>query len=143
MVEKVEKVERSDAEWRESLSPEQYAVLREKGTERAFTGELLHNKATGMYTCAGCGTPLFSSDTKFDSGSGWPSFWEPANDDRVATHEDLSHGMRRIEVTCATCGGHLGHVFPDGPNPTGLRYCINSLSLGFEPGDDTDGEPTP
>jgi peptide-methionine (R)-S-oxide reductase len=143
MVEKVEKVEKSDAEWRESLSPEQYAVLREKGTERAFTGELLHNKETGMYTCAGCGTPLFASDTKFDSGSGWPSFWEPADDDRVETHEDLSHGMRRIEVTCATCGGHLGHVFPDGPNPTGLRYCINSLSLGFEPNDDTADEPAP
>jgi peptide-methionine (R)-S-oxide reductase len=133
----VEQVVRSEEEWRERLSPEQYAVLREKGTERAFTGELLHNKDGGTYVCAGCGTPLFSSDTKFDSGSGWPSFWEPADDDRVETHEDLSHGMRRIEVTCATCGGHLGHVFPDGPHPTGLRYCINSLALGFDPG----GEP--
>lgn len=129
----VEKVSKSDAQWRAELTPEQFAVLREKGTERAFTGELLHNKDTGMYVCAACGAPLFSSDTKFDSGSGWPSFWEPAADDRVETHEDLSHGMRRIEVTCAACGGHLGHVFPDGPNPTGMRYCINSLSLGFEP----------
>jgi peptide-methionine (R)-S-oxide reductase len=133
----VEKVTKSDVEWRAELTPEQFAVLREKGTERAFTGELLHNKAIGMYTCAACGAPLFSSDTKFDSGSGWPSFWEPADDDRVETQEDLSHGMRRIEVTCAACGGHLGHVFPDGPDPTGLRYCINSVSLGFEP----DGEP--
>ena len=130
----VEKVEKSEAEWQAELTPEQYEVLRGKGTERAFTGELLHNKESGMYVCAGCGSPLFASDTKFDSGSGWPSFWEPFDDDRVATHEDLSHGMRRIEVTCATCGGHLGHVFPDGPNPTGLRYCINSLALGFEPG---------
>ena len=135
----VEKVTKSDAAWLAELSPEQYTVLREKGTERAFTGELLHNKDTGMYVCAGCGAPLFASDTKFDSGSGWPSFWEPAADDRVVTHEDTSHGMRRIEVTCAACGGHLGHVFPDGPNPTGLRYCINSLALGFEP---AEGEPS-
>lgn len=134
----VEKVEKSEAEWRTELSPEQYEVLRNKGTERAFTGALLNNKETGMYTCAGCGAPLFSSETKFESGSGWPSFWEPAGDDRVATHEDTSHGMRRVEVTCATCGGHLGHVFPDGPNPTGDRYCINSLSLGFEADDGTD-----
>lgn len=140
MVEKVEKVEKSEAEWRAELSAEQYEVLRNKGTERAFTGELLQNKETGMYVCAGCGSPLFSSETKFDSGSGWPSFWEPFDDERVATHEDLSHGMRRIEVTCATCGGHLGHVFPDGPNPTGLRYCINSLALGFEPGAATSDE---
>ena len=132
----VEKVEKSDAEWRAELSPEQYEVLRRKGTERAFTGALLNNKESGMYVCAGCGAPLFSSDTKFESGSGWPSFWEPAEDDRVETHEDTSHGMRRVEVTCASCGGHLGHVFPDGPNPTGLRYCINSLSLGFESGDE-------
>ena len=129
----VEKVEKSEEEWRSELDPERYEVLRNKGTERAFTGELLHNKETGMYVCAGCGAPLFASDTKFDSGSGWPSFWEPADDDRVTTHEDNSHGMRRIEVTCASCGGHLGHVFPDGPNPTGLRYCINSLALDFEP----------
>lgn len=131
-----DKVVKSDEEWRAELSPEQYEVLRNKGTERAFTGKLLQNKDTGMYTCAACGAPLFSSDTKFESGSGWPSFWEPAEDDRVETHEDVSHGMRRIEVTCARCGGHLGHVFPDGPNPTGLRYCINSLSLDFEPASD-------
>jgi len=135
----VEKVEKSETEWRTELSPEQYEVLRNKGTERAFTGALLNNKETGMYTCAGCGAPLFSSDTKFESGSGWPSFWEPAEDDRVATHEDVSHGMRRVEVTCAACGGHLGHVFPDGPHPTGDRYCINSLSLGFEPAEDATG----
>jgi peptide-methionine (R)-S-oxide reductase len=129
----VEKVQRSEEEWRQALSPEQYTVLREKGTERAFTGALLDNKGDGAYVCAGCGAELFGSDTKFDSGSGWPSFWEPMDDDRVETHEDNSHGMRRIEVTCAACGGHLGHVFPDGPNPTGLRYCINSLSLDFAP----------
>lgn len=132
----VEKVEKSEDEWRAELTPEQYEILRNKGTERAFTGELLENKETGMYVCAACGAPLFASDTKFDSGSGWPSFWEPVGDDRVETHEDTSHGMRRIEVTCASCGGHLGHVFPDGPNPTGLRYCINSVSLGFEPGEE-------
>jgi peptide-methionine (R)-S-oxide reductase len=131
----VEKVLKSDDEWRQELSPEQYAVLREKGTERAFTGALLHNKEDGSYVCAACGTELFASDTKFDSGSGWPSFWEPMADDRVETHEDNSHGMRRIEVTCAACGGHLGHVFPDGPNPTGLRYCINSAAIGFSPAD--------
>lgn len=133
-----EQVVKSEEEWRAELPPERYEVLRNKGTERPFTGKLLHNKDTGMYVCAGCGAPLFSSDTKFDSGSGWPSFWEPADDDRVATHEDLSHGMRRIEVTCARCGGHLGHVFPDGPQPTGLRYCINSLALDFEPADGGD-----
>ena len=136
----VEKVDKSEDQWRAELSPERYDVLRNKGTEGAFTGELLHNKDTGMYVCAGCGAPLFASDTKFDSGSGWPSFWEPANDDRVVTHEDLSHGMRRIEVTCAACGGHLGHVFPDGPNPTGMRYCINSLALDFEPAGESEGE---
>lgn len=132
MADIVEKVEKSDAEWQAQLSPDQFEVLRNKGTERAFTGALLNNKASGMYVCAGCGAPLFSSDTKFDSGSGWPSFWEPAGDDRVELHEDTSYGMRRVEVTCAKCGGHLGHVFPDGPNPTGDRYCINSLSLDFE-----------
>ena len=129
----VEKVERSEEEWAEALTPAQYEVLRKKGTEPPFSGELNYNKATGMYVCGGCGAPLFSSDTKFESGSGWPSFYEPAVADAVDTHEDVSHGMRRVEVTCARCGGHLGHVFPDGPNPTGLRYCINSLSLGFEP----------
>ena len=129
----VEKVERSEEEWAQALTPAQYEVLRRKGTEPAFTGELTYNKASGMYVCGGCGAPLFASDTKFDSGSGWPSFYEPVFAEAVDTHEDLSHGMRRIEVTCTGCGGHLGHVFPDGPNPTGLRYCINSVALGFEP----------
>ena len=132
----VEKVERSEQEWAEVLTPAQFEVLRRKGTEPPNSGELTYNKASGMYVCGGCGAPLFSSDTKFESGSGWPSFYEPAVAEAVDTHEDLSHGMRRIEVTCARCGGHLGHVFPDGPNPTGLRYCINSLSLGFEPTED-------
>lgn len=137
----VDKVERSEEEWAQVLTPAQFEILRRKGTEPAFTGELNFNKATGMYTCGGCGAPLFSSDTKFDSGSGWPSFWEPAIAEAVDTHDDFSHGMHRIEVTCAACGGHLGHVFPDGPQPTGLRYCINSAALQFEPGE-TDPEPT-
>jgi peptide-methionine (R)-S-oxide reductase len=124
---------KTDAQWREELTPEQYEVLRKGATERAFTGRYWDNHDDGTYRCAGCGAELFSSGTKFDSGSGWPSFWEPMSDDRVETHEDNTHGMRRIEVTCAACGGHLGHVFPDGPNPTGLRYCINSASLAFAP----------
>jgi peptide-methionine (R)-S-oxide reductase len=132
-----EPMERSEQAWADALTPEQFEVLRQKGTEAPFTGELLHNHETGAYTCAGCGAVLFSSDSKFDSGSGWPSFFEPANYETVATHDDVSHGMRRTEVTCARCGGHLGHVFPDGPKPTGLRYCINSLSLGFEPAENT------
>lgn len=126
-----EKVDRSDAEWRSLLTPEQYHVLREKGTERAFTGALTHNHETGNYHCAGCGALLFLSGAKFDSGCGWPSFVIPAGAKAVEEHEDLSYGMRRVEVTCARCGGHLGHVFPDGPAPTGLRYCINSASLTF------------
>lgn len=127
------KIEKSDAEWREELSPEQYRVLREKGTERAFTGEYNDTKTEGKYLCAGCGQPLFESGAKFDSGSGWPSFTAPADSEAVKTEEDRSLGMERTEVMCAKCGGHLGHVFPDGPKPTGLRYCINSVSLAFRP----------
>jgi peptide-methionine (R)-S-oxide reductase len=126
-------VERTDDEWRSQLSPEQYEVLRRKGTEPAFTGKYVYNHDDGSYRCGACGAVLFTSDTKFDSGSGWPSFTEPAVADAVETHEDRSYGMIRTEVTCRRCGGHLGHVFPDGPKPTGLRYCINSLSLDFEP----------
>ena len=132
MSEVPEKVVRSEAEWRALLTPEQYHVLREKGTERAWTGALEHNRETGEYMCAGCGAVLFGSDAKFDSGCGWPSFYIPKDSKAIVEHEDRSWGMRRVEVTCARCGGHLGHVFPDGPKPTGLRYCINSASLTFE-----------
>ena len=134
----VERIEKSETEWVEELTPAQYDVLRRKGTEPAFTGKYVYNHDDGMYRCAACGAELFSSDTKFESGSGWPSFFEPAVSEHIATHEDNSHGMHRVEVTCARCGGHLGHVFPDGPNPTGTRYCINSLSLDFEPATGTD-----
>lgn len=127
-----QKIHKTEAEWRELLTPEQFHVMREKGTERAFTGVLLNNHETGTYNCGACNTPLFTSDKKFDSGSGWPSFWLPVSADAIAAHEDNAHGMRRIEVTCAACGGHLGHVFPDGPKPTGMRYCINSASLAFQ-----------
>lgn len=122
----------TEDEWRERLTPEQYTVLREKGTERAFTGDLVHNKETGVYSCAGCGYELFRSDAKFDSGTGWPSFFEPIDEDRIAYESDSSFGMVRTEVMCARCGGHLGHVFDDGPRPTGQRYCINSASLDFD-----------
>jgi peptide-methionine (R)-S-oxide reductase len=128
-----DKVELTEAEWREKLSPEQYQVLRQGGTERAFTGKYEQNKQPGLYTCAGCGTALFASDTKYNSGSGWPSYTAPVEDGAVQELRDVSHGMVRTEVRCATCEGHLGHVFPDGPGPTGLRYCINSASLDFEP----------
>lgn len=125
------KVTHTDAEWRNMLTLEQYRVLREKGTERPFTGALTENHETGNYHCAGCGALLFLSGAKFDSGCGWPSFVIPADSRAINEHEDNSYGMRRVEVTCARCGGHLGHVFPDGPRPTGLRYCINSASLTF------------
>jgi peptide-methionine (R)-S-oxide reductase len=125
-------IAKTEEQWREELTPEQYEVLRRAGTERAFSGELYYNKESGMYRCAGCGADLFSSDTKFESGTGWPSFYEPAVAENVETHTDTSHGMVRTEVRCKRCGGHLGHVFPDGPNPTGLRYCINSCALDFD-----------
>jgi peptide-methionine (R)-S-oxide reductase len=126
---------KSEAEWKEVLTPDQYHILREKGTERAFTGKYWNLKEDGTYLCAGCGEPLFTSETKFDSGCGWPSFWEAADPEKVEMRDDTSHGMHRIEVVCRRCGGHLGHVFPDGPQPTGLRYCINSASLNFNKAD--------
>ncbi len=129
----MEKVNKSDQEWREELTAEQYHILRQAGTERPFTGKYVNMEDEGVYTCAGCGANLFSSETKFHSGSGWPSFWDVIDQGNVELIEDLSHGMRRTEIRCAQCGGHLGHVFDDGPrDKTGLRYCINSAALDFE-----------
>jgi peptide-methionine (R)-S-oxide reductase len=132
-------IQKSDAEWREELSPEQYRVLREQGTEPRFSGEFVDHKADGTYVCGACGNELFASGTKYESGSGWPSFYD-AKEGAVELRRDTSHGMVRTEVVCARCGSHLGHVFEDGPKPTGQRYCINSLALGFEDDDDANGE---
>src|SRR5438874_5366653 len=128
----MEKITKTEAQWREELSPEQFRVLREKGTERPFSGEYDHSFEPGTYRCAGCGAELFRSDAKYDSGCGWPAFAAPASDDALDEETDTTYGMARTEVMCASCGGHLGHVFPDGPAPAGLRYCINSAALSLE-----------
>lgn len=137
MAEDTAPVALTDAEWRERLTPDQYAVLRGAATERAFAGEYTDTEAEGRYRCAGCGAELFASDTKFHSGSGWPSFWAAAREGAIEERTDVSHGMARTEIVCARCGGHLGHVFPDGPKPTGLRYCVNSLALDLDPAEES------
>lgn len=133
---------KNEEEWKQKLSPEEYAVLREKGTEPAFSGKYYHSNEKGMYLCAACGQELFSSDVKYDSGSGWPSFWQPIDQTKIATDTDESFGMHRVEVKCNRCGSHLGHVFEDGPNPTGKRFCINSLALKLKKDEETKNEPT-
>jgi len=131
-----DRIQKSDAEWRAGLTPEQYKITRQHGTERAGSSPLNREKREGMFTCVCCGEPLFGSDAKFESGTGWPSFYKPVSNDAVSEHEDRAFLMRRTEVRCARCDAHLGHVFPDGPQPTGLRYCMNGVALGFEPGAD-------
>jgi peptide-methionine (R)-S-oxide reductase len=131
-MEQTEKITKTDAEWRAELDPDQYEVLRNAATEPPFTGKYVHQKGDGVYRCSGCGNPLFSSETKFESGTGWPSFYEPIRDGAITLHTDRSFGMTRVEATCARCGGHLGHVFDDGPRPTGERYCMNSASLSLD-----------